>query len=62
MIKLTFCNAHHHVIFAEIDIEKAVSQVAAKGVGNIYVTAKTYVSLPFYFPKEVEIANSTALQ
>jgi hypothetical protein len=46
----------------ESDMKKAISQVAGKGVGNVYVTSKSYIALPPYFADEVRIASITAIQ
>jgi hypothetical protein len=46
----------------ETDMQKAISQVAAKGVGNVYITSMSYTSLPSYFPQEVKTASSTIVQ
>jgi hypothetical protein len=46
----------------ESDMKKAISQVAGKGVGNVYVTSKSYIALPPYFSEEVRIASITAVQ
>ena len=44
----------------DVDLQKAISQVAEKDVGNIYVTSRSYTDLPPYFDKEVRIvANFT---
>jgi hypothetical protein len=46
----------------DVDLQKAISQVAEKGVGNIYVTSRSYIDLPPYFDKEVRICSDTAVQ
>jgi hypothetical protein len=47
---------------SESDMQKAILQVAEKGVGNVYVTSRSYTALPSYFPEEVRIANTTTVQ
>jgi len=43
----------------EKDMQKALSEVAAKGIGNVYVTSKSYIALPSYFAKEIQKASTT---
>jgi len=41
------------------DMKSTVSEVAAKNVGNIYVTTKSYTTLPSYFSDEIQTASKT---